>query len=284
MRDKLNQAYAVAATEWSYLFRSGVLWKLSGAHLTVVSAALLLSWPGLMFSFQAPPMTTWRAYLLSEVAFTAYVALGLSADLIGRDRRVRARDWVGFRLCAPGPLLLGRLVALSMALASVYLAALPVALLACAAHPFPLGRFALFGVVLLPHAALLSFLGASIGASFRTGSEGAALRRRSMAQHGLFALLAAVTLTLRPLVGDSALQLLNPLSAIDAFFPADGGNLALVPPSSPWTWSAWALGSALASLSAGVWARRSLAPWAREGSASDQEKPLGEHLPNAGGG
>lgn len=284
MRDNLKQLYAVAAAEWRYLFRSGIVWKLSGANLTAVGTALLLSWPGVAFSFEAPPSVTWRAFLLSELAFTGYVALGNGAELIGRERRVRAKDWVSFGLCAPGPLLLGKLAALSMLLASVYAAALPVALLAGASYPVPLSRVALFAIVLLPHGALLSFLGVMIGAGFPHHSDETALRRRRAALHALFALIGAGTLALHPLAKGGLLHLLNPVSAVDAFFPPNDPIHGALPQAAQGAWSAWAVGSAAFTLLAGASARRSLDRLAEEGAAPHGKKPSGENLRNTGGG
>ena len=283
MRDNLTRVYAVAAAEWRYLFRGGVLWKLNGAHLIAVGTVLLAAWPGVTFTFQAPPAALWRAYAGAELAFSAFVLLALAADLIGRDRKVRAAEWVSFGLSPPGPVLVGRFAASSLALAFMYAAALPVALLACAAYPVPLSRLALFAVVLAPHAAVLSFLGCAIGAAFAGRREETALRRRWIALCTAFVALVTALLLLAAR-GGTAFELVNPVSALRAFFPAAGEIPGPLPQLEPWAWTTWALCSALAPASASVAAARLLARSVREGQSPTGEKPLRVNLPNPGGG
>ncbi len=282
MRDDLSRVYAVAATEWRYLFRGGVLWKLIGAHLIAVGTVLLVAWPGVTFTFEAPLSAVWRAYAGTELAFSAFVLLGLAADLIGRDRKVRAAEWVRFGLSAPGAVLLGRFAASSLALAFTCAAAIPLALLASAAYPLPLSRLALFAAVLAPHAAVLSFLGCAIGSAFAGRREETALRRRWIALCAAFLALATALLVLAG-EGGGAFDLLNPVSALRAFFPAAGISGPL-PALHPWAWAAWALYSFVAAAAASAAAARLLARSVREGQTPPEAKPSRANLPNPGGG
>lgn len=282
MRGNLSRAVAVASAEWRYLFRAGVLWKLNGAHLIAAGTVLLVAWPGVTFSFEAPPAAAWRAWAGAELAFGAVVLMGLAADLIGRDRRVRAVEWVQFGLSPPGPVLLGRLAASALALVFIYIAALPLALLASAAYPIPLSRIALFVAVLAPHAATLSFLGCALGAAFSSRREEEALRRRWIALSSTL-LLLVIALPLLAGEGDGAFDLLNPVGALRAFFPGAGEVSGPLPPVHSWAWIAWAAGSTLGAAAASAAAARALARRVGEGQPPPGAKPSRTNLPNPGG-
>lgn len=134
---KRDEILAVFRAEWRSYIRSGMLWKLTGGHLLVITAVTLASWPSVTTVSTGTSALTWNWFSYVLLTSLIYVALAVAADVFEMSERIPSYEWVYYGVALPFNVLVGRASAVLLLALVLSAITLPISFVAYAAAPLP---------------------------------------------------------------------------------------------------------------------------------------------------
>ncbi len=230
----VHELFSVAGSECRSFFRSGLLWKLSGALLLLLTSVTFASWPRVAAVGDQTIPLTWNWFCYVSMAALSYIALTLASDAVEAGGRVPMYEWVYYEAARPVSVVIARGCAVLLFTLILWSMTVPIAVVAYAASPLSIDQLVGAALITLTLVVIATAAGSIVGASVTERTF------RWIAVLTIIGASSALLLIVGGWIGPSGaagIVTLNPLGAMHHFLDAD--SFAIKERRFPWaSWTA----------------------------------------------